>query len=57
MSRKFYNSVAERLKLKVRKFWGLIATFVDVTAEKLVAGDILPPHPSYLPILNRLKEK
>ena len=28
---KFYISVAKGLKLKVRKFWGLIPTFVEVT--------------------------
>ena len=33
---KFYTSVAKRLKLKVRKFLGLIPTFVEVTGEKLV---------------------
>ena len=26
------------LKLKVRKFWGLIPSFVEVTGEKLVGG-------------------
>ena len=31
----FYTSVAKGLKLKVRKFWGLIRTFVEVTGEKL----------------------
>ena len=31
---KFYTSVAKGLKLKVRKFWGLIPTFVEVTWEK-----------------------
>ena len=30
---------AKDLKLKVRKFWGLIPTFVEVTGEK-VAGDL-----------------
>ena len=30
---KFYTS--KELKLKVRKFWGLIPTFVEVTVEKL----------------------
>ena len=35
MNLKFYTSVAKGLKLKVRKFWGLIATFVEVTEEKL----------------------
>ena len=38
----FYTSVAKGLKLKVRKFWGLILTFVDVTGEKLVDGVFLP---------------
>ena len=30
---KFYTSVAKGLKLKVRKFWGLIPTFVEVTGK------------------------
>ena len=34
-SLKFYTSVAKRSKLKVRKFWELIPTFVEVTGEKL----------------------
>ena len=29
MALKFYASVAKELKLKVRKFWGLIPAFVD----------------------------
>ena len=33
---KFYTSVAKRLKLKVRKFLGLIPTFLEVTGEKPV---------------------
>ena len=33
---KSYTSVAKRLKLKVRKCWGLIRTFVEVTGEGLV---------------------
>ena len=33
---KFYTSVAKGLKLKVRKFWRLVPTFVEVTGEKLV---------------------
>ena len=33
---KFYTSVAKGLNVKVRKFWGLIPTFVEVTGEKLV---------------------
>ena len=31
-----YTSMAKGLKQKVRKFWGLIRTFVEVTVEKLV---------------------
>ena len=41
----FYASVAKGLKLKVRKFLGLILTFVEVPGEKLVD----PPN------LNRVK--
>ena len=33
---KFYDSVAKGLKLKGRKVWRLITTFVEVTGEKLV---------------------
>ena len=53
MNLRFYISVAKGLKLKVRKFWGLILTFVEVTGEKLVGGRgaFLPP------ILNRVKTK
>ena len=42
MNLKFYTSVAKGLKLKVRKFWGLISTFVEVIGEKLV-GVVFPP--------------
>ena len=44
---KFYASVAKGLKLKLRKFWRLIPTFVEVTGEKLVGWAVLhpPPHP------------
>ena len=45
MNLTFYTSVAKGLKLKVRRFWGLVRTFVEVTEEKLVAGAFLPPHP------------
>ena len=31
MTLEFYTGVEEGLKLKVRKFWGLITTFVEVT--------------------------
>ena len=47
---KFYTSVAKGLKLKVKMFWGLIPTSVEVTGEKLVGGLLAPP-----PILNRVK--
>ena len=45
MALKFYTSVARGLELKVRKLWGLIPTFVEVTGEKLVAGAFCLPHP------------
>ena len=30
----FYTGMAKRLKLKVRKLWKLILTFVEITEEK-----------------------
>ena len=36
MNLKFYTSVANGLKLKVRMFWGLVPTLVEVTGKKLV---------------------
>ena len=47
---KFYTSLSKGLKLKVRKFWGLIPTFVEVTGEKLVGGSFCPspPFPSWI---------
>ena len=47
MNLKFYTSVAKGLKLKVRKFWGLINIFVEVTGKKLEWGEggFLLPHP------------
>ena len=36
MALQFYTSMAKELKVKVRKFWGLIPTFVEFTGEKLV---------------------
>ena len=54
MALKFYTSVTKGLKLKDRKFWGLISTFVDITGEKLIGWSFcLPPHPP--PIRNRVK--
>ena len=39
---KFYTSLSKGLNLKVRKFWGLIPTFVEVTGEKLVGRPFCP---------------
>ena len=36
MDLKFNTNVAEKLKLKVRKFWELIPIFAEVVREKLV---------------------
>ena len=53
---KFYTGVEKGLKLKVRKFLGLVPTFVEVTGEKLVGcggrgvGELFGP-----PFLNRVK--
>ena len=40
---KFYTSMVKELMLKVRKFWGLIPTFVEVSEENLVGGGIFVP--------------
>ena len=40
---KFYTSPPKGLKLKVRKFWGLISVFVEVTEEKWVKRVKQPP--------------
>ena len=42
---KFYTSVAKGLRLKIEKFWRLIATFVEVTGEKLVGKPFWSAHP------------
>ena len=48
---KFYTSLSKGLKLKFRKFWRLISSFIDVTGEKLIGGGWL-----FWPlILNRVK--
>ena len=39
MALKFYNSVATGLKLKVRKFLGLIPKFVEVIGENGEGGE------------------
>ena len=43
MNLQFYTSVAKGLKLKVRKFWGLVPTLLrsKVTEEKLVGTRFL----------------
>ena len=45
MALKFCTSVAKGSKLKVRKFWGQIPMFVEVTREKLLGGPFCPPPP------------
>ena len=50
MNLKFYTSLSKGLKLRLKQFWGLILTFVEVTGENLVGGAFLPTHP----ILNRV---
>ena len=54
---KFYTSLSKGLKLKVRKFFGLIPTFVEVTGEKLVGGPFCHPPSPPTPILNRVKQE
>ena len=49
---KFYTSLSKALKLKARKYRGLIRTFAEFTGEKLVGGPFYPSPP----ILNRVKE-
>ena len=39
----FYISVAKGLKLKVRKFWGLVPTYVETAGEKLIGEPFLSP--------------
>ena len=46
MNLKLYTSVAKRLILKVRKFWGLVPTFLEVPGGKTGRGSLfafLPP--------------
>ena len=51
----FYTSLAKGLKLKARKFRGLISTFAEVTEQNLVEGrGIFAPH---TPILNMVNIK
>ena len=39
---KFYTIVSKGSKLKFRKFWGLVSTFVKVIGEKLVGEGAFP---------------
>ena len=43
---KFYISATKGFRLKFRKFWELIPTFVEATIEKLEDGVVLHPLPS-----------
>ena len=54
MALKFYASVAKGLKLKVRMFWGLIPTFVEVTGGKLVEEAFLSPSPPPIGLKRRI---
>ena len=45
MALKFYTSAAKGLKLKVRKFCGLILTFVEAREKKLAEEDFLASPP------------
>ena len=47
MDLKIYTSVAGGLKPKVKKFWGVDPTFVEITGEKLVGG-LFGPHSSWI---------
>ena len=42
MALEFYTRL---LKLKVRKFYGLIPTFIKITGEELVEEGSNPPYP------------
>ena len=53
---KFYSNVAKRLKLKVRKFLGLIPPFGEVTGENLVKGGGLFFLSQFPHIWNRVKK-
>ena len=48
------TSLSKELKLKVKKFWGLIPTFIEVTGETLIAGRKGGGRRFGPPILNRV---
>ena len=43
MPLKSYTSLRKGLKLKVRKIWGLVPIFVEVTDKKNCRGPFCPP--------------
>ena len=43
----FCTSVTKGLRLKIRKFWGIIPTFAEVTEEKLVGEAFCPFFPQF----------
>ena len=55
MTLTFYTSVTKGLKLKARKFWGLIPMSVEVTGEKLSGGFFAPLHLPNIKGLNYLQ--
>ena len=44
MALKFYINVAKELKLIVRKFCGVVPTFLEVIGEKMLGRNLWPPH-------------
>ena len=40
MAFNFYTSLAKGFKLKVRKFWGLILTFLEIAGENLLGRGV-----------------
>ena len=52
MDLKVYTSVVKGLTLKVRKFWGKVPTFAEVTGKKVVGRGLF----ARLPILNRVRD-
>ena len=52
MASQFYTSEVKALKIKAKKFWELIHTFLEFKGGKLVEGLFAPPpthpiHPEY----------
>ena len=53
---KLYTTVEKWLQLKVKKFWGLNSTFVEVTGGELVGGRWRGGLFAPLPIVKRVKD-